>query len=298
MNSALTPLRQLVDRKLWPVALLLVGALAAVPMLLGKDEAPAPVAPVAVTANVAAAQSPTQPIVTLGQPAERERQRKVLGARKNPFAPAVKAKAASETPSTAPSGSTVSGGVTPSKPGGTEAPTVLPPAPTVPSNPTRPALKLYDMYAAKIRFGESSEETLRTRALRRLAPLPGKDDARVLFLGLKRDHKTAVFLLAANTRAVGEGECLPARTNCLTVELKAGETEFIDVLDAAGQVQAQYQLDMVRVLRGVTIDPKVERRWRHTIARGGREALRETVSRINGWKYDVDKGVVHRRVDD
>ena len=37
MNTITEPLRALVRRKLWPVALLLVAALVAVPMLLAKQ---------------------------------------------------------------------------------------------------------------------------------------------------------------------------------------------------------------------------------------------------------------------
>ena len=43
MNNLADPFKQLVERKLWPIALLLVAALVAIPMLLGKDaDAPLP----------------------------------------------------------------------------------------------------------------------------------------------------------------------------------------------------------------------------------------------------------------
>ena len=65
MNPAV-PFRQLVERRLWPLAVLLVAALVAVPMLLSKEPA-TPVA--AVTATAAGAQGDTQPIVSVGDPA-------------------------------------------------------------------------------------------------------------------------------------------------------------------------------------------------------------------------------------
>ena len=58
--------RQLVRRRLWPVAALLVAALAAVPFLLAKDPEPAPVASPAsegLTAG-ATAQSPAAATTT------------------------------------------------------------------------------------------------------------------------------------------------------------------------------------------------------------------------------------------
>ena len=91
--------RELNQRRLLPVAVLLVGALVAVPFLLAKDPAPTPAAPTLPTAS-AAKQSGSEledPVVSLvadGTPAKR---RRVLGYSKNPFAPAAapKVKAAS-----------------------------------------------------------------------------------------------------------------------------------------------------------------------------------------------------------
>src|SRR3954470_15161253 len=47
MNVITDTLRQLVRRKLWPVALVLVGALAAVPLVLAKQPEPLPPGPAA-----------------------------------------------------------------------------------------------------------------------------------------------------------------------------------------------------------------------------------------------------------
>ena len=44
MNLITDPLRSLVQRKLWPVALLLVGALVAVPVVLSKPPTTVPAA--------------------------------------------------------------------------------------------------------------------------------------------------------------------------------------------------------------------------------------------------------------
>ena len=77
--------RFLVQRKLWPVALLLVAAAVAVPKLLAKE-------PAAPAASVAAAKSgdstlATEPIVALASDGDRAARRKVLGSPKNPFKP-------------------------------------------------------------------------------------------------------------------------------------------------------------------------------------------------------------------
>ena len=301
MNALLMPFRQLVDRKLWPLAILLVAALAAVPMLLAKDD-PAPVTPLAAAGGPAAGatQSVTQPIVTLGDATERERSRKVLGARKNPFEPAVKAKKAEATTST----STGDGATTTTdaKPGGGDAggsggaTTGTTPGPIVGEPPVEtPAKPTYELFQLKIRFGSTSSEDLANRSVKRLTALPKMADPVLVYLGLKRDQRTAVFLVDANTLVVGDGRCVPTPDNCQNLELKKGQTAFIDVLDpVSGESTAQYQLDYVRVLKRTTTDAKAAKASRRAVARGGRDALRARSSRINGWEYDAETGVLIR----
>ena len=302
MNALLMPFRQLVDRKLWPLAILLVAALAAVPMLLASQEEPVPGTP---TANAGAAvasadQGVTQPIVTLGDATERERSRKVLGARKNPFEPTVKARkaAAITTTTTAVAASaaariggrtTSSNSVSSSGGGGVSVPV----APVVGVNPAPIApKKTYELFQLKIRFGSTSSTDLANRSVKRLTALPAMANPVLVYLGLKQDNRTAVFLVDANTIVVGDGKCVPEPTNCQNLELKKGQTAFVDVLGAAGESIEQYQLDFVKVLRRTTTDAKAARAARLRTAKGGRDALRANISRVNGWDYDPKAGVL------
>ena len=84
--------RQLVRRRLWPVAALLVAALAAVPFLLAKDPEPAPVAsPASGGSATGTGVLATEPIVALAAPEDRAERRRVLGARHDIFTPTKKA---------------------------------------------------------------------------------------------------------------------------------------------------------------------------------------------------------------
>jgi hypothetical protein len=298
MNAVLTPFRQLVDRKLWPLAILLIAALAAVPFLLAKEDAPEPIAPIA-SAGVPAttAESATQPIVTLGSPTDREAARKVLGSRKNPFKPAgAVQKAAAAKTSTTP---TATGGVSgDSGKGkavtGSGGSTPATDAPVVGVSPAQPAVrkKAYELYQLKIRFGATSSDDLANRSVKRLTALPAMANPVLVYLGLKKDLKTAVFLVDANTLVVGDGTCVPSPTNCQNLELKKGQTAFIDVLGEGGASTAQYQLDYVKVLKRTTTDAKAARAARRAVAKGGRDALRANISRVNGWDYDAESGVL------
>ena len=85
MNLITDPLRQLVQRKLWPVALLLVAALVAVPMLLAKEPEAAGLAPLS---NAASGDGMPATFVSAVEVSEDGTRRRVLGAKKDPFEPA------------------------------------------------------------------------------------------------------------------------------------------------------------------------------------------------------------------
>src|SRR3954447_2377247 len=88
MNVLTQTWRQLVRRRLWPVALLLVAALVAIPVVLAKP-ATIPPAPADATAAAPVA-TPAQSYVHLASAdaTTHTKRRRVLGASKDPFEPA------------------------------------------------------------------------------------------------------------------------------------------------------------------------------------------------------------------
>src|SRR5690349_22580206 len=91
MNLITDTWRGLIQRKLWPVALLLVGALVAVPLLLAKTPEVEPAPP----ANAVAAAEEGIPATFVTSAADEEsgedttgKRRRTLGASKDPFEPA------------------------------------------------------------------------------------------------------------------------------------------------------------------------------------------------------------------
>ena len=91
MNVLTNTWRQLVRRRLWPVAVLLAGGLVAVPVLLARDPEPVIPEPPAVSAPAQTAKTAddplAEPVVAKATAADRGRRRRVLGSRKDPFAP-------------------------------------------------------------------------------------------------------------------------------------------------------------------------------------------------------------------
>lgn len=262
MNVVKSTWRQLVRRRLWPVAVLLVVALAAIPTVLAS-EPEAPVAPVTPSAEVDAVtdSSIAEPVVASVTPEDRSRRRRVLGARKDPFAPAPepKAKKAATAPSdsggaTAPKApdQPVGGGIPvdlppPTSGGGT----VVAPAPVAPSAP----VKKFAPGTVVVRFSEAKGGASAKLAFEKLSPVPDPELPLLVYMGLTKDGKRAKFLVDASVEVDGDGRCKPHPSNCETIELRVGETEFLDVVDpeadadAEDRIVAQYQLDLVDIKR-------------------------------------------------
>jgi hypothetical protein len=289
--------RYLVQRKLWPVAVLLLAALVAVPMVMAKDPEPAATPPVAATKSSQSTLA-TEPIVALAGPGDRAKRRHVLGSSKNPFKPAVLAKpvktptAATEAPKQAATETPSSGGSTP----GASAPNVGVTPVTPQTGPTTPK-KRFEMFELTVRFGASSADAELPRSdLKRLEALPSADLPVLVYLGVLDDKKTAVFLVDSGVVSQGDGACKPSRTSCETIHLKAGETEFFDVVGEDGQQAAQYQLDLVKIRRKATTSAKKAKRSYARVSKAGKKIVR---ARIAGdgplrLRYDSKSGRLHK----
>ena len=241
----------------------------------------------------------TEPIVALAGPGDRAKRRHVLGSSKNPFKPdtlpkPVKTpKDAATTPQQAatekPSGG---GGSTP----GASVPN-LGVTPVTPQPGTTTPKKRYELFELTVRFGPTSADAELPRSdLKRLEALPSAAEPVLVYLGVLDDKKTAVFLVDSGVVAQGDGACKPSRTSCETIHLKAGETEFFDVVAEDGQPAAQFQLDLVRVRRKGTTSAKQAKRSYARASKAGKKIVR---ARIAGdgplrFRYDAKSGRLHK----
>jgi hypothetical protein len=258
--------RQLVRNRLWPIALVLVGALVAVPVLLAKSPAPPAPAPTPPTsASAAADRAALEPVVARADASQSVRRRHVLGDRKDPFKPAPQPKAkvtkVTSTTTTTP-GVIGTGGSTPgttggsiggSIGGGTSAPPVTFPVGGTPVAVTpKPAAKHYPADSLTVRFGTADggpKSVLKTGEALPDDKASTSNTAPILvYLGLSKDGKRALFLVDESVKADGDGHCTGADPNvCDTLQMRAGDTEFLDVTDDTGTVTAQYEFDVVAI---------------------------------------------------
>jgi hypothetical protein len=249
MNVLTTTWRQLVRRRLWPVALLLVAAIAAVPMLLAREAEPVPTPSLPQTSAPAetakADDELAEPVVAKASSADRSRRRRVLGSRKDPFEPAPapkakKTKKKADEKTDAPKD-------TATDTGGKSAPST--PTDTAPSTPVVPAKpkKTYAKDSLIVRFGDATSKLERLN-VEKLEPLPDDEEPLLIYMGLTDHGKKAVFLVDASLETTGDADCKPHASNCEKIELAKGETEFFDVIDEeTGDITAQYELDLIDI---------------------------------------------------
>jgi hypothetical protein len=231
---------------------LLLAALVAVPVLLSKDPEPAPLGTSLPSAlqNVKPADAAVtgQPIVAIADEST-ARRRRVLGARKDPFAPAPapKAKAADVTPDTKPTSTPTGSAGGGASVGGGSAPSGGSGGGSAPATPA-PAKRRYPANSLTVRFGASSDtsSSLDKLVVRTLEPLVGSEQPLLVYLGMRKNGKEAEFLVDESIVAQGDGRC-SGSSACETLRLSVGETEFLDVVDEDGNVTAQYQLDLVAI---------------------------------------------------
>jgi hypothetical protein len=226
----------LVDKRLWPLAAMLVLALVAVPVLLGKS-APStqggpPVAPPVqgpLSGLLAATTTPGGGPIggSARDPFRQQHLPKPLVASASGIGPATAGAASAEA-----GGGSGAGGSTDSGSGGSG------------SGSGGGSTTAGPVTTLRVRFGPSDS----SRPVRNLvdgAPLPNASLPLLVYLGLKGN--SAVFLVSSDAQPQGDGKCLPTKAICSELHLKPGQTQFFDVTGPGGTVQ--YELDVVGIVR-------------------------------------------------
>jgi hypothetical protein len=236
MTAVRNVVSDLIDRRLWPVALLLAAAAVAIPVLLLKPASSAPPTPIA--ANPAPALA--SPAVSLSSPGGGP----VVGAVKNPFRqqhlPVAKSSSSTASklgPSTTSGGSTSpsSGGSTSTGSGGGST--------SGGSGRSTPAAS---GAVLQVRFGLAGGKR-KTYDVSPGSPLPSATNPLLVYLGQDKTGKVGGFLVSSDAQPQGDGRCEPDKSICSTLYMKVGDAEFFDVTSPAGTVQ--YELEVLKVVK-------------------------------------------------
>jgi hypothetical protein len=250
----------MVERKLWPVGLILLVALIAIPVVLSKpaSESTTPLPGAAETAPaVSGASSPLtafEPVVSSSVATGESKG--LRGRVKNPFSPkGIDFSAADDAGSVEPipglGNAAVSTGETAVGAGDTAPPSDS--GQTGSGGGSGAGGKKYFTYTAKVRFGEEGDTT--TRTLSEFRSLPSSDNPIAVFMGVKTDGKTAVFLMSSSTTTTGDGDCEPTDSECTFLYLKAGDAQLIETVTPEGEI-VSYELELVDISVKETDGPK------------------------------------------
>jgi hypothetical protein len=238
-------------KRLWPVAVLLLAALVAAPVVLSKETEepePAPTTVAAAPAETNKAEGPEGLAnVKLEELAKGSGSSLSSFDPRNPFAPPRKAIAAarrdaegSSAPSTAASGGSASGtgslGPIDGGPAGIDVTpdsgVSAPPSTggyTPPSGDTdggnEPKAPEYT-YVVDVTF-RANDQVRSVKGLRKLDMLPDAASPLLIFMGVTEKAGNAVFMVDSTLQAAGEGTCKPSAAECASLYLGPGsEHEF------------------------------------------------------------------------
>ncbi len=305
MNFFRNLVRDLVDKKLWPVAAALLLALVAVPVLLGGGSStPVPRASEPVAAAGAPVATAAQVSLDTSEAADKRHR---PGAVRNPFkqlhqpkpqtsatsAPGTGGSAATGAKGGAAGGSDKSGGTG----GGSTKVDTTAPSVTKPVAQVAPSLAQRRVYRVAVRFGEAGALTTRRDAAR-LTALPSTAKTMALLLGVRSDRRTAVFMLAPGVQARGDGWCRPSAAKCHTLEMRAGDRQVLETASGTAGV-VQYHLVVARVAKRTLKSRKAAARKHARVSEAGRDLLRWALSReipgSRSYRYDARYGLLRAR---
>jgi hypothetical protein len=231
MNSIQSPqiltdlYRDLRDRRLLPLVVVLVMGMIIVPITLSKPASPPPPTPLPPVNTAANPNAPTEPI-TISNPGVRDYKKRLSGdISKDPFVQEFVIPAA---PSVTDTGSGGGGAASTGAGAGT---TGSPTTGTTTGGGSQPTTQSkYYYYRLKVRTGPVGKELKLHESVGPLDPLPSEKVPAAQFLGVNTDAgfnaKTAVFMVNfAVSNVAGQGHCTYAGTYCQLLTLKPGEHE-------------------------------------------------------------------------
>jgi hypothetical protein len=235
-------IKELRERKLWPIAIGLIVALVAVPVLLSK-KAPTNLVVPQPTGGLPYSTGTTLPAISVQTTPGRS---KLTGRARNPFSPqSVATTATTSTTASTPAstvtgstGSTGSTGATPST-GGSSTPTTsspppatTPSAPTTPASPAKPApapapsgLTAKQTYQVSLAITGPDGGLNTIDPLERLSVLPSPQQPLLVELGVLQGGKQVLFAVEPGAAVSGSATCTPGPIDCEIIALSPGHTE-------------------------------------------------------------------------
>lgn len=255
MNHVRTIVNDLREKRLWPVALALLAALVAVPLLLSTSSQGAPVAPLPPAAPAGPPAAATTAVSVQHGPTHS----RLSGRGRDPFAQqgvsvgstgrsGSSATARTATAATGSSGSagstgthagtagTGTGAATGATTSLTTPPPTTPPTPSVTPKPAPTGLTATQSYRVTIGLTNSAGDLNTIDLAQRLSLLPSARQPLLVELGVLKGGRRVLFVVQPGTVVKGPGTCTPGPIDCEILSLAEGQTEGISATSPSGVV--------------------------------------------------------------
>jgi hypothetical protein len=302
-------LKELVDRKLWPIALVLVIALVAVPVLLTKKAPTDIVTP--PSGPLPYSSGKTLPAISVQTAPGNSN---LGGKGRNPFTPqhvattsttaavaAVTTTPATGTATTSTGTTGVSGtgssggsgaGASTTTPATTPAPTSTAPAPAPAPKPAPTGLTATQAYHVSLAITTHDGGVNTIDPLERLSILPSKKQPMLVELGVLQGGHSVLFVVEPGTVVSGAGTCTPGPIDCEILSLNPGQTEGISKQTASGSTPvALFSVNSISADQFPSA--AAANKARETASDVGRQLLNRTpLSSISLFQYDPSVGAV------
>ena len=303
-------LKELLERKLWPIALVLVIALVAVPVLLTKKAPTDIVTP--PTGPLPYSSGTTLPAISVQTSPGNSN---LTGKGRNPFTPQHVATTSTitttiptvTTPTTGASTGTGttsvgsgssssagsgSGGTTTAASTPATTPTPTTPAPTTKPKPGPTGLTATEAYHVSLALTGANGNLNTIDPLDRLSILPGKQQPMLIDLGVLQGGKSVVFVVEPGTVVSGAGACTPGPIDCEIITLNPGQTEGISKQTSTGSTPVAL-LSVNSISADQYPSAAAANKARKTASGIGRELLNQSrLSAISLFQYDPSVGAV------
>jgi hypothetical protein len=305
-------IKELRERKLWPIAIVLIVALVAVPLLLSK-KAPTNLV-TQPTGGLPYSTGTALPAISVQT---KQSDSKLAGRGRNPFTPqggtttttaavtattptAVTAPTSGATGATGSTGSpTVSSGggsstATPvtTSPATTPAPTTTPTTPAKSVPPAPNGLTGKQSYQVSLAITTSGGGLNTIDPLERLSVLPNPQQPLLVELGVLQDTKRVLFVVEPGAAVSGPGTCTPGPIDCEILSLAPGQTEGVSKQTPTGSTPvALFSVNSVGAVDHPTV--AAADAARRTASDAGRKLLATTaLSAVSLFQYDPSVGAV------
>ncbi len=307
LNALLSDLR---DRKLWPVAVALLAAVVAVPVLLTKSASPAGAGHGTPSLALPVDLAKTGPAVTVDTTPG---QASLNGKTRDPFTQLVKpssttsastasaansaAAAVTGAVSTATSGATGSTGSTGSagsgsaSTGGTyTSPTPPSTTPSTPSSPKSAALAKDQVYAVGLSLADPSGSLTSPALQVRDSVFPNPQAPLLVYLGVLQGGQRALFAVMPGTVLSGQGSCIPGPVYCQILSLGQGQQESVAT---AATASTPYQFQVEKIFGATQSSAAAATQARNAVSAPGRTDLdNAALSAVQLFSYDPSIGAL------